>query len=352
MGKFRRILMMMGLMLALPATALAASSSELQNIVLNKGEHWTGNYYAAGQTVTVDGDVDGDVICAGQTVVINGAVGGDVLCAGQAVTVNGKVGGSVRSLGQTVTINGAVGRGVTAGAQNFRLGQDGAVSGEAAIGAQTLTLSGSVARTAYLVSQEMNLKSTIGGDLNYTSEKTPVLDKSKVSGKVVSHAWPSRAQAQPTAAEKLAMLLYWMAAALAGAAIMIWLAPRLVRSVADEMSLRWQASLGWGFLALIVTPGLCVLLLLTVIGVPAAAVIFMLWLLALTVSGLLVGIAGGRLIRADNTDSRPALLNAASIGVPIFVAVHWLPIIGPLVGFVGAAWALGGLLLAANRARS
>lgn len=351
MKLFRKILLSAALVFALPAAALAAEANQVQNVVLNKGEHWTGNYYAAGQTVTIDGDVDGDVLCAGQTIVINGSVGGDVLCAGQTLTVNGKVGGSVRTLGQAVSINGSVGRNVTAGAQNFALGSDAAVAGEAAIGAQALVLSGPIAKTAYLGAQEMNLKSTIGGDLNYSSEKTPVFDKSKVSGKVVSHAWPTRTQTEPTPAERLGGLLYWIAAALGGAALIIWLAPRLVRSVTDEMIRRWPASLGWGFLALIVTPGLCLLLLLTIIGMPAAGVIFALWLLSLLVSGVFVGMAVGRLIRADGSDDRVALLGSAAIGVPLFVIVHWLPVIGPLVGFVGTAWALGGLLLAANRAR-
>lgn len=350
MGKIR---IMIGLVLALgvPAAALAATSDQMQNIVLAKGDHRTGTYYAAGETVTVDGDVDGDVVCAGQTVVINGSVGGDVLCAGQIVTVNGQVGGSVRSAGRTVTVNGSVGRNVTVGAQNFELGPDGNVSGEVAIGAQDLVLNGPVAHAAYLGAQEMNLKSTIGGDLNYASEKTPAFDKTKVKGQVVRHNFPTRAETEPTPAQRLGMLVYWLVAALAGAALMIWLAPRLVRTVTGTMIQRWQSSLGWGLLALF-APAALLVLALTIIGLPAAAVIFTLWVLALTTSGLFAGIAVGRILREQGDMNRQNLLIAALIGVPILVILHWLPVLRGIVAIAAGAWTLGAMLVAANRARS
>ena len=350
MGKLRMLLgAALALALAMPAAALAASNEQLPNVTLEKGDNRTGTYYVAGQTVTVDGNVEGDVICGAQTVVINGAVGGDVICAGQTITVNGTVGGSVRSVGQVVTINGTVGRNITAGAQNFSLGDKSNVSGEAAVAAQTLVLSGPIARAAYLAGQEMNLKSTIGGDLNYTSEKTPALDKSKVQGQVVRHDWPIRANAEPTPAQRLASLLFWLAAGLAGAALMILTAPRLVRSVNDEMLQRWQASLGWGALALLAIPFLLIMLALTVVGLPAAGVLFALWILTLFTSGLFAGIAVGRILREQGALNRQNMLMAAIIGVPILVVLNWLPVIGGLASFAASAWTLGGMILSANK---
>src|SRR5476649_1675770 len=100
----RKFLAAVGLALALviPGAAIASSSAAKDNVTLAKGDNRTGTFYAAGQTVTVDGNVDGDVVCAGQSVIINGSVNGDVLCAGQEVTINGSVSGSVRVVGQLV----------------------------------------------------------------------------------------------------------------------------------------------------------------------------------------------------------------------------------------------------------
>jgi hypothetical protein len=160
---------------------------------------------------------------------------------------------------------------------------------------------------------------------------------------------PSRESTEPTPGERLGMLLYWLAAALAGAALMILVAPHMMRSVTDTMNKRWQASLGWGALALIAMPALLILLAITVIGLPAAAVVFVLWLLVLLTSGLFAGIAVGRLIREGDEVSRQALLMAALIGVPILVIVHWLPVLGPIAGLAAAAWTLGGIILSTTK---
>jgi hypothetical protein len=97
----------------IPGLALAYSVQANQNVTVPKGETKTGTFYATGQTITIDGDINGDLICAGSTVNVNGAVHGDVICAGQLVSVNGPVDGSVRLAGQSVSVNNTVGRNKT-----------------------------------------------------------------------------------------------------------------------------------------------------------------------------------------------------------------------------------------------
>src|SRR4051812_5664076 len=111
----KRILKVMAVIIAvgLPSVAVAYPVDSSQTVTLPKGQTKAGTFYATGQTVTIDGDVDGDLICAGQTVTVSGAVHGDVICGGQNVTINGPVDGSVRAAGQTVDVNGTVGRNVT-----------------------------------------------------------------------------------------------------------------------------------------------------------------------------------------------------------------------------------------------
>lgn len=356
--------------LAIPAAALAANSSENTNVVLAKGDNRTGTYYAGGQTITVDGNVAGDVVCAGQTVVINGAVDGDVLCAAQTITVNGEVTGSIRSAGQVVTVNGSVGRNVTVAGQNVVLGSGARVNGEVAVAGNTVVVSGPVQQNVYAGANNLTLNSTVGGNvtsyveklslgsaavvtgnLDYTSDQTFALDKSKVNGQIVRHA-PAQPQRQEnTVAERLGSLLYWIVASLLGALLVVWLAPRLVRGVTNTMLGRWQASLGWGALILIGGPLVLIMLAVTVVGLPTAAVAAVLWLLAIITSGVFAGIAVGRLALQNKDTSQRGLALAALIGVPIMVLVGWLPVIGGLVGIITTAWVLGAMALALNRAR-
>ena len=351
MGKIRLLIGLI-LALAIPATALAATSSDMQNVTLTKGDNRTGTYYAAGSAVTVNGDVAGDVVCAGQNVVINGSVGGDVLCGAQTLTINGSVAGSVRAVGQALTINGTVGRNITVGAQNFVLGDGSKVSGEVAIAGGTVVLNAPIEHAAYIGGGSLEFNSTIGGDLNYATDRALSIDKSKVGGTVTWHATNTQPSRDNTVASRLSMLVYWLAATLFGALLVIWLAPRLVRSVTGTMIRRWQASLGWGALGIVAGPLLLFVLALTVIGLPAAFVAGSLWVIVLTTSGIFAGIAVGKLAWQHDAVSQRGLLLAAVAGIPLVLIVGWVPWIGALVNLVAAAWVLGGMMLTLNRARA
>ena len=369
----RRIWILGGLIMALamPAVALAAAQGEAANIVLAKGDNRTGTYYAAGQTVTVDGDVAGDVVCGGQTVIINGSVGGDVLCGAQNLTVNGTVGGSVRAVGQVVTVNGNVTRNITVGAQNFVLGSKAAVGGDVVVGGQTAALAGSVGQAVYAGVQDLTLSSSVGGNvtarvqtltlgggaalagnLDYTSPNEFSLDKTKVHGTVARHAAARTMSPASSVGARLGSLVYLVVATLIGTLLMIWLAPRLVRTTVKTMQKRWSASVGWGALTVIVGPALLAVVALSIVGLPAAVVAGGLWILALVTSSAFAGVAVGKMALKTEDDNRGGLAMAALAGVPIVVILSWLPLIGGLFGLAATLWAVGGMVLAANRARA
>ncbi len=369
----RRFGILVGLIMALvvPGVALAAGQYTPTDVTLAKGDNRTGNYYVVGQTITVDGDVAGDVVCGAQSVTINGSVGGDVLCAAQNLTVNGPVSGSIRAGGQIVTINGNVARNVTVGAQNFVLGTNAKVGGDVAVGAQTATLNGSVGQSVYAGAETLAINSSVGGSVNaqvqtltmgggasisgnvdYTSDKTFALDKSKISGQTVRHAPAQPASRTNTVGERLGALLYSIAATLLGALLLVWLAPRLVRSITETMQQRWAPSIGWGALAFFAGPLVLVLVALTFVGLPTALILGTLWIIALAASAAFVGVAVGKLVLQQTDDSRRSLALAALAGIPIVVLATWLPWIGWLVSLAAGFWALGAMILAINRARA
>ena len=365
-----RLLIGMILVLAIPVAAIAANNSVETNVSLTKGDNRTGTYYVSGQNITVDGNVAGDVVCAGQTVVINGAVGGDVICGAQTLTVNGPVSGSVRAVGQVVTVNGTVGRNVTVSAQSFVLGNNSRVGGDVAVAAQITTLSAPIGQAAYLAATKLDLNSTVAGSVtayvetlsvgsastvagnfDYTSQQTFSIDKSKVQGQIVRHAAMRASDTQSDAAAAFRRLLYWIVAGLLGALLTIWIAPRFVRGVTNAMVTRWRGSLAWGAVALFAGPPVLILLTLTVVGLPGAAVLGNLWLLAVLTSGLFAGVAVGRLIWQRDDSNRRALALASLAGIPFVILIGWIPVVSTLVGFIAIIWTLGGMVLAINRAR-
>jgi cytoskeletal protein CcmA (bactofilin family) len=368
MGRIR-ILVGVLLALAIPAVALAATSDST-NVVLAKGDNKTGTYYVAGQNVTIDGDVAGDVVCAGQSVTINGSVAGDVLCAAQTLTINGPVTGSVRALGQVVTMTSSVGRNATIGAQNFVMATTAKIDGELALGAQTAAINGPIAHVMYVAVRDLTLNSVYGanvsayvntltigsgamikGNLDYTRSDRLPIDTSKVSGTVNFHMDTTQTKHSSTVADWLSSLLYWILSMITGALLAIWLAPRFVRSITNIMVKRWQASLGWGALTLIATPIILLIMCFTVIGFPTAALLAVIWVLALLVSGTIAGVAIGKIAFQRDDTSRRGLALAALGGIPIFLILVAIPVVGAFIDILATAWALGAMMLALNRAR-
>lgn len=359
--------------LVMPSFALAYSwQADQQNVTLPKGETKNGTFYAMGQNVTIDGDVNGDLICAASTVVVNGAVHGDVLCAGQLVTVNGPVDGSVRLAGQSVSVNGAVGRNATMLAQAFTLGGSARVNGD--LGAlsqntsingttekelygafQTLSIGGAVAATD-VMAENLTLGSNarVNGTLKYMSDNTFTLDKAKVGGEI-QRVEPPVSHGQREAASNNARLmvrLYWILAATVTGLVLAALMPRAIRRVTHEMRGRVGASFAWGAIVTVMAPIVAVVLAMTVLGAPLGALIAVLWGLMLATSGVFGGIAVGQwlLVRADwHKDS---LVWAAAFGVPLVVILFSIPGIGGLLMFAALLWGVGGMSLATKALRS
>ncbi|HEX3082263.1 MAG TPA: polymer-forming cytoskeletal protein [Candidatus Saccharimonadia bacterium] len=350
----RKILAIIGLVLglAVPATALAASGAGGSTVTLAKGDNRTGTYYAAGQNVTINGNVEGDVICGGQIVEINGSVGGDVLCASQNITINGPVGGSVRVVGQNVTINGTVGRNVTAAGQTLTLGSNAHVSGEVAVAGQTMTLGSTIDHDAVVGGMELALGGSIGGDLTYYSNDTFSIDRTKVAGTITHRVPEHQARQSNPVASQLRMLLYWLVAGLFVTLVLVWVMPRFVRTVATTMMTQIGRSFGWGALALIAIPVVMFLVSLTVIGIPLAVLLGILWVAAILSAELFAGVAVGMMALGRKETGRKAMVLATLAGVPLVMVLGWLPFVGVFVKLAAVMWSLGGLTIAANKART
>jgi hypothetical protein len=64
------------------------------------------NLYASGNTVSIDADINKDLVVVGQTVTINKNVSGSVLGAAQIMTLDGNVGQNVRVAGEIINLKG------------------------------------------------------------------------------------------------------------------------------------------------------------------------------------------------------------------------------------------------------
>ena len=127
---------------ASPTAATALTLREGSAVQVASGEVISDDLYAFGDTITIDGTVEGDVVAFGQIVLVNGEVRGALISAAQTVRVAGSVGGSARLAGAIVDVTGDVAGDVLAGAGQVVVSGD--VQRDLAAGAQAVSISGGV----------------------------------------------------------------------------------------------------------------------------------------------------------------------------------------------------------------
>jgi cytoskeletal protein CcmA (bactofilin family) len=326
----------------------------------------------------IDGTVRGDVYAVAQHITIAGIVEGDVIALAQQVVVDGQVFGDVRAAGATVDVNGVVARNVSGAAQRVTIGSGGRVGGSVASAAETLSVSGDVGgalasvgedvilqgrigRRAELATERITLgpSASIGGDLTYHSERPIELRPGAVSGQI--NFRPIERPQRPVRVQRNQwqqfggavgnfLSLTWLTgSALVGLA-MLRLFPRFVARYLDALERNVAASLGVGAIALVGTLPLAILLAITIVGLPAAAVLAGGWFTGLFVGWLLLAVAvGGVLIGLVRRGQPRRLAWSFLLGLVVLYLATRVPFVGPFVGGLGMTLGLGALVIALYR---
>ncbi len=330
------------------------------------------DFFAAGQTVVISGTVNGDAYVAGGTVIVEGIVNGDLLAAGGTVTVRGRVTDDVRVAGGTVTISGTVGGNVSTAAGTVNL-TDAARLGESLVGAVgTLEVYAPVAEDVTVAGGQVIIGSTIGGDVVAAVERLILTPQARIAGdldywsqvqadirpgaivvgETTKHAPPQRVQAQEEeigrafAGFALFTTLMNLVSSLVAGLLLIRFYPVFTQGAVSTIARKPLLSLGIGFLTLILTPILIIILMITLLGIPLALVLLALYLVSLFFSSIIVALFIGQLIIKPKDDNMPngwALL----LGLVILAVITTLiPLIGPLINFFVILFGLGALLVA------
>ena len=106
-------------------------------------------------------------------------------------------------------------------------------------------------------------------------------------------------------------------------------------------------ALGWGILALFLTPLIAVVLFITIIGIPLSLILLALYLIAIYLGKILVGILIGRsLLNNYLPKQKDSFILAMIIGIIIAYLIFTLPIIGLFISLLAMLWGLGGIMLA------
>lgn len=359
-------LILFSLALVLKTDAWAMTSNFGEDITVAKDEVIQGPYIQAGDNITISGTINGDAYVAGSMVTIDGTIKGDLMTAGGAVTIKGEVTDDVRAAGGMVTIDGQVGKNITAIGGTITLGSDADVDGSIVAIGGTLAHLGNVDGNVLVYGERATLAGRVGGDikthtptvvvtktavldgnLDYTSnQEASVSAQAKIVGTVQRTATAKAlTQVVPRAGRGFLFrfhLLSYLSMLLLGC-VLLRLAPRQMAAVSKLIGEQPWRGLGLGLLGLVLIPAVVVLLMFTVIGVPLAALIGVVYVLLLTASSLFSGLFLGQKIfdLANLKENRYAMM---VVGLLILQLVLALPTIGGLVRFLSILATTGAIL--------
>lgn len=372
-------LLVLSLVLIMPMSVKAFETKSGESIYLSQSQEVEGNYYAVGQSITIDGTIKGDLICAGQTININGVVEGDIICAGQSLNINNEVGGNVRVAGNAININSKIQRNVMVFGAFVNIGTESEVGGDVLLvgaaaeirgkvigevhgSAAGANISGEIGKGVrlrlddrqYTKEDELQGKSApliigdkavIGGGLIYTSRaKADISNEAKISGEVEQKIPKLKPKKDNDAKTWIWNTIFSILSALLIGIIIINLWKRSIINLSDRMMDNVGASIGWGLLVLLLAPVVAIILLFTIIGIPLSLILIVLWLVSVYISKVIAGIVIGRaLAERFMPEKKISLMLAMIFGVVVVWLITSIPVVGWLLGVIAVCWGLGGL---------
>jgi cytoskeletal protein CcmA (bactofilin family) len=389
------------LLLAGGAGATIIQTSD--DIHISNLHHIDDDFYAFGQTITVDGLIEGDLVAGGYEVFTNGDVTGSQNVFAYRLHHTGTIGNSLRAFVNTAEIDGRVGRSIVIFAYDTRIGKgaiierdvtiggysahlEGTVGGKATVRADRIYISGEIRGDVDIEGRHITISppTVIKGNLTYTSEKEIEIDPASGVTVLGETKWkkPERKDEEKEkgalSLRSVVLEISKLLAAFLFGIIVIYVFKRYAQESFNQLRTRFAVSAAVGFLALLIVIASVIILLISVVLIiiglalisgnlaPVGAMVLILSILTVpiasfvTVSGgivfysgmilfaLLLGYLAVKIFKAE-----PAMLGKGQLllGLIVLAVLFAIPYVGfpiyLLITIIGA----GGIILGIKNCR-
>ncbi len=331
--------------------------------------------FAFGGSVRIDKPVPGDLIAAGGNVDVDAPVAGDAMLAGGNLRVTAKVEQSVLAGGGRLILDAPIGRNLRVGGGQVEVGPMAAIGGNVMVGGGQVSLRGPVKGSVTVGGGRVLIDGPVEGDvvsnagrltlgpnarlagkLSYRSKDALERDPAaQVAGAVERLSMPGRSAAREREpdwrdrAQRAGPSWLWTVGLMAIAALLVAALPVTTQRVADALrtSLGW--SLLWGFIALVCIPVAALILLVSIVGIPLALLLLLLYFALLLVGYVGSAIALGQWalarFKADVAARTGWRIGAAMVAVLLLALLGSVPFVGAIVAFIAMLAGIGGIAL-------
>lgn len=359
--------------LVLPATRAEALDLrwDQPSVEIARSEALDDNLVASAETVEVDGTVRGDVVAMADRVTIRGVVVGNVFAFGREVLVTGRIDGALHMACEHCSLEGEVTRSLYAAGENVSITETGRVGRDVYLFGEGLRMDGRGGRDLFAGGKWVEVRGELGRSVHTHSERVAVFGEARigqdlviaipengesevapaatiggdVSESLIEHAMPAHGHGWTDAGFYLRALVFVVSAFLVG--MLLHALMPVVFLGQMETSGEFLRCLGYGFVALIVTPVVLVLCAVTVVGIPIAILGGFVYLTLLFVSAIVVAALVGTSITGADPESTHGFGIALLVGLILVAAAGNLPFVGGLLRLLIALAGMGLLVTTA-----
>lgn len=351
--------LIIGLFLFLPLPILALAVHNDSRVIIEKDQVVEGNLYIAAETVEIYGAVNGDIfaIAAKNIYIDSDNINGDIFAISETVNIRGDINGTARVLASNVLIPEARLKNLMAAGEDVRISKESDISRHFSFAAQNVTVAGPVGGKVEGLANDFILDNTVGGDVDlyigfeedraglrltdeaavngklyYKSLKEFELNQNaSLAGGVVHNQVVKQEESIKDKINPMGKLIEFFGLMVVGM-VFIYLAPRYLHNMYKRAKKHYIRTFFRGFAFLVLTPLLCILLGITIIGFPLALIALALWFIGIYLAQVMLAWLLGSFINdkiIKNKKSSPLL--ALAIGIIAMMILSFIPYVGFII---------------------
>ncbi len=345
-------LLIMLLALSLPSFALERRHGDF--VTVPASETVDDTLAVAGNTVRIEGVINGDLLVFGGTVEVRGSVKGDLLSFAKRTVVSGSVEGSIYDFSQSLDLDGQLGHSIYGFAQSLRVNERGHVGEGVVAAAGDVNVEGEVKRSVDIVtSSNADVSGTIGRDLTMAGVNLTLTNTARVGGNLSARVHQLKevhiAEGATIAGKRDIQVqerksrfsqftrsrfyfhqAIWLAAAMLVGWLGLVLFPGFFRATTQAVGSGWL-SLGLGVGVLAGAPVAMVVIAITLVGIPISLMLFPVYLTAIYLAKVWVGAFLGQILVRPAGATKGDWLLGLLIGLLLLTIVGFIPYLGGLV---------------------
>jgi anti-sigma factor RsiW len=342
--------------IALPSIGHALEIRRGDLVTVAAGETIDDTLLAAGNTISIDGNINGDLLAFGRSVTVRGNVTGDLITGGETINVEGTIGGNVIGGGRGISLlRSRVGRNLYGFGRDVEVDAAAEIVGNAIAFGENIDIDGRVGTDVQGFGATLRVSGNVEGDVEGHAANITLLPSARVGGDVTAHVDSAddldiasgavvggnvdtqlvereqRRNRYMTVGHYVGQIVRLGAMFLAGL-LLLWVFP-VLREVSLPNAIAVLRSGGIGLAAAVTLPVAALLLCVTIVGAPIGILTFVLGAIGLYLSKIVLSqIIGRAVLRAPQ--GPPHYAATLITGLVIVVVAINLPFIGGIANFV------------------